>query len=109
MTARSFAALVGVILIVVGLAGLLWEVKLPDPDLAGEVTCSNSLTAEPWNGSSKLGGRQAEKLAVKCADAAFPRRVIFWPLAGVGAITLAGALLIRRGTAAAAPAGKPTT
>ncbi|MBW0274982.1 hypothetical protein ATM97_27660 [Nocardia sp. MH4] len=94
------------VLIAVAITGLLWEVKLPDPDLAGEVTCSNSITAEPWDGSSKLGGRQAEKLAIKCADAAFPRRVIFWPLAGVGVIALAGSLLIRRearGPRAAAP------
>lgn len=96
MSVRQFIGVVGVALITIAITGLLWGVELSDPDLAGEVTCSNSITAEPWNGSSKLGGRQAEKLSVKCADAAFPRRVIFLPLAGIGAIALAGSLLIRR-------------
>lgn len=88
MSVRQFIGVVGAVLIAVAVVGLLWEIELPD----GKVTCSNALTAEPWDGSSKLS---SEKLTEKCADAAFPRRVIFWPLGAVGAIALVGAVLVQ--------------
>ena len=95
MSVRQFIGLVGVVLIAVAATGLLWGITLTEPGLFGsdrEVTCSNSITAEPWDGSSKLS---SEKLTKKCADAAFPRRAIFWPLGAVGAIALVGAVLTK--------------
>ncbi|MBF6368443.1 hypothetical protein IU469_22355 [Nocardia puris] len=97
MSIRSFAAVVGVTLIIVGAAGLLWGLSISEPAMFGSrsVDCGSALRIEPMDGSSKIGGPHGEQLTEQCADAALVRRVIFWPIAGIGVIVLAGAALIR--------------
>ena len=98
MSVRSFAGVVGVVLIIVAATGLLWGLTLSEPGAFGSsrtVDCGSALRIEPMNGSSKIGGTHAEKLADQCADEALIRRVIFWPLGGLGLLVLAGALLIK--------------
>ena len=108
MTVRSFAALVGAALIAIAAAGLLWKIPLTEAATLGvhTVTCSNAITAEPWDGSSKIGGARGELLSAKCADAALPRRAFFGAIGGVGAIALAGVLLVRREPVAGPPAAR---
>lgn len=99
MSVRYFAGVVGVVLIIVAATGLLWGLTLSESGPLGSsrsVDCGSALRIEPMDGSSKLGGTYAEKLADKCADEALIRRVIFWPVGGIGVIVLAGACLVRR-------------
>ncbi|PKV80931.1 hypothetical protein [Nocardia fluminea] len=98
MSVRKFAGVVGVVLIIVAATGLLWGLTLSEPGLLGSsrtVDCGSALRIEPMDGSSKLGGKYAEQLTDKCADEALLRRAIFWPMAGIGVLVVAGAVLIR--------------
>lgn len=109
MSARSFAGVVGVVLIIVAATGLLWGLTLSEPGMFGSsrtVDCGSALRIEPMDGSSKIGGAHAEQLADKCADEALIRRAIFWPIGGAGLLVLAGAVLIRRGSDVAQPVAK---
>ena len=100
MSIRYFAGLIGATLIVVAAAGLLWGLTVSEQGGFGStrtIDCGSALRVEPWDGSSKLSGRYAEKLTDRCTEEAFVRRAIFWPIGALGAIVLAGAVLIRSG------------
>lgn len=98
MSVRSFAGVVGAVLIIVAATGLLWGLTLSEKGALGsnrEYSCGNALRPEAWNGGSKVGGAHGERLDAQCTDAALTRRVIFWPIAGLGVLVLAGAVLIK--------------
>jgi hypothetical protein len=111
MTARGFTQLVGAILLAIGIGGLLWPLA-PDAGKGDGVTCNNALVlkledAETQDSRNKIvrtmsrfaAGRT--DLVEQCESAAQIRRLVFWPIAGAGAITLAGAVLIRPRASAA--------
>lgn len=95
MTVRSFAALIGAVLVVVGMTGLLWPLKPSTSDT--RLTCNNALFLDTMPAKIDLGRKGVQD----CEDKATFRRLVFGPVAGIGVIVLAGAYLVRRESAPA--------
>lgn len=108
MSAQRFAGIIGALALVAGLIALFAGVSVPVERGAGSISCGSAVAADYGKARTEDSGNElrrtlvgGERLspdsnyAADCASAVSSRRVWSIPLAAVGAIALAGALLIR--------------
>ncbi|WP_067476665.1 hypothetical protein [Nocardia amamiensis] len=121
MSPKIFAAVVGALALIAGLTGLLWPVQLDGKDIDHkQVVCGNALSAaleqadraDRTNAIAKTMASYWDKTNYvgQCRDQISSRRLVWWPVAAVGAVIVVGSAAIRTGSsprqanAAASPA-----
>lgn len=82
MTPRTFATLVGVVILLVGLMALLLRITTPDA-----VSCGSAL--------APAGSSNAWAIQPECDDLIGTRRAWAWPVLLVGLFILTGARFVR--------------
>lgn len=99
--------IVGALLLVIGIGGLFWPITPDIGNVTGTLSCNNALMLETENAKSqettnamlrnmkRSASDYPIDIAAQCEDTARVRRIVFWPVACLGAVALTAGFLLR--------------